>query len=92
MNDSHATLRLIDPLCIRYAHFVYNEDGLNPLLLACRHSSVEFIKHLVESQQPSKFGSYTDQFLEDTNVDLLACRDKVNLKNCVLLNENYVFL
>lgn len=71
---------MIHPLCIRYSQFVYNEDGLNPFLLACRHASVEFIKHLVEQQQQR---SSTDQFLENTDIDLLQCRDKVNFKNCL---------
>jgi len=75
---------LINPLCIRYSELVYNEDGLNPFLLACRHSSVEFIKHLVDSQQPDLYeNGYSDQFIFNTNLDLLQCRDKVNLKNCL---------
>jgi hypothetical protein len=84
MNDSYDVLKLIDPLCIRYSEFVYNEDGLNPFLLACRHSSVDFIKHLVDSQQPDLYASgYSAQFLANTDLDLLKCRDNVNLKNCL---------
>ena len=47
--------------------------------MACRHASVEFIKHLVEQQ---RFDN-SDQFLENTGLDLLRCRDKINLKNCL---------
>lgn len=79
MNDSYDLLKMINPLCIRYSQFVYNEDGLNPFLLACRHSSVEFIKHLVEQQR----FDCSDQFLENTTLDLLQCRDKINFKNCL---------
>ena len=82
MNDSYDLLKLINPLCIRYSQFVYNEDGLNPFLLACRHASVKFIRHLIEQQQQQPQVE-SDQFLANTELDLLKCRDKVNFKNCL---------
>jgi len=49
INNSIDLVKLIHPLCIKYSQLIYNDDGLNPFLLACRYSSIEFIQYLVES-------------------------------------------
>jgi hypothetical protein len=81
INNSIDTLKLIHSLCIKCSQLIYNDDGLNPFLLACRYSSVEFIQYLVESSFLNL--NTVDEIETKVSLDLLSCRDKINAKNCL---------
>lgn len=78
MNNAFDVLKYINPLYIRNAQLMYNEDGLNPFLLACRHSSLLFLKLMVEKCSNSKNLAFG--YVDGT---LLASRDKLHGKNCL---------
>ena len=73
-NNSYEFLKLITPLCLKYAQLISNEDGLSPFLLASRFSSVKLIKLIVEK---------ITLINHNLDISLLMARDRVNLKNCL---------
>jgi ankyrin repeat protein len=75
-NNSFDLLKLINPICIKHSQLIYNEDGLNPFLLASRHSSIQFIEYLIDQ---SSFDFPTARI----DVNLLNSKDKVYSKNCL---------
>ena len=81
MNNSFDTLKQIHPFCIKYSQLIYNDDGLNPFWLACRHSSIEFIQYLIESSLSNL--NTVDEIETEVSLDLLSCRDRINSKNCL---------
>ena len=82
LNNSFKFFKLVNPICIRHSQFIYNEDGLNPFLLACRHSSVQFIQHLIQSFSQSSTRNGENEADADLR-NLLVCVDKVYAKNCL---------
>ena len=82
LNNSFKFFKLVNPICIKHSQFIYNEDGLNPFLLACRHSSVQFIQHLIQSFSQSSTQNHENEADNDLR-NLLVCVDKVYAKNCL---------
>jgi hypothetical protein len=78
-NNAYEFFKQVNPICIQHSQLLFNEDGLNPFLLASRHSSVKFLKHLIESIENS-LGALN-------NIGELKCLligvDKIYSKNCL---------
>lgn len=65
------------PLLIEQTVFLFNSDGLNPFLLAARHSDLKLIRMLVDFYQASTANCF------DLGLILLASLDLGNFKNCI---------
>ena len=77
-NDSLEVLRQINPVCIRISLHIYNDEGLNTFLLACRHASLKFIR------------TFLDYIANGNSANLVVIgklmrdsRDQANVKNCL---------
>jgi ankyrin repeat protein len=62
-------------LLIEQTVFLFNEDGLNPFLLASRHGDVHLVRFLLET--------YSTHTSFDMALILLNSLDLVNFKNCM---------
>ena len=79
-HNAHALLKRVNPICMQHAQLLFNEDGLNPFLLAARHSSVKIIKLLVQSMHNEAATSVENA--ADLR-RLLVGVDKLYAKNCL---------
>ncbi len=78
-NNAFEFFKQVNPICIQHSQLLFNEDGLNPFLLASRHSSVKFLKHLIESIENSLEGVNNISEVKS----LLIGVDKIYSKNCL---------
>src|SRR5690606_31574725 len=62
-------------LLVEQTVFLFNEDGLNPFLLATRHSDVNLVRFLLET--------YRSMISFGLGIVLLSSLDLVNYKNCL---------
>jgi hypothetical protein len=83
MHDSVNTLKQINKLCIRRAQLLYNEDGLNPFLLACRYASVPLIKCIVEACSTPIDNNNGSSVSALVDHNLLTCINRVNSNNAL---------
>ena len=75
-NNSYEFFTHVNPICIQHSQLLFNEDGLNPFLLASRHSSVKFLAHLISSVENAQ------ENLGELK-SLLIGVDKIYAKNCL---------
>jgi hypothetical protein len=62
-------------LLIEQTVFLFNEDGLNPFLLACRHARLDLVRFLLDT--------YVSHTSFELALVLLNSLDLVNFKNCM---------
>jgi hypothetical protein len=70
-----------NPFLIEQTMFLFNEDGLNPFLLACRHSDINLVKFLIDLY--SELNKPEEAKVDLTNIILLHSLDLTNYKNCL---------
>jgi hypothetical protein len=82
--NSFSILTVINPMCIKASLQLFNQDGLNPFLLAARHSSVNFISYLIEKSVITTTDNGNEKNVDITEMaKVITCRDQLNSKNCL---------
>jgi hypothetical protein len=97
-NNAYNFIKRVNPICVQHSQLLANEDGLNPFLLASRHSSVKLLKHLclaieqaatqaaVQAAQNTNALYISNLICVSVNSELkqlLVSVDKINSKNCL---------
>lgn len=68
-------LRQINPVCVRNSLYIYNDEGLNTFLIACRYGSLKFMRYFVEHSCLND-PTVVAKLMRDS-------RDQANIKNCL---------
>lgn len=74
-SSSLHVLRQISAVCVRNSLYIYNDEGLNTFLIACRYGSLKFMRHFVEHACLNE-ASVVAKLMRDS-------RDQANIKNCL---------
>lgn len=73
-SSSLDVLRQINPVCVRNSLYIYNDEGLNTFLIACRYGSLKFMRYFVEHCVDD--AGLVGKLMRDS-------RDQANIKNCL---------
>lgn len=74
-SSSLDVLGQINAVCVRSSLYIYNDEGLNTFLIACRYASLKFLRSFVECVEAGGDGTLA-KLMRDS-------RDQANIKNCL---------
>lgn len=74
-SSSLDVLRQINPVCVRNSLYIFNDEGLNTFLIACRYGTLKFMRYFVEHGLGDD-ACLVGKLMRDS-------RDQANIKNCL---------